>query len=86
MLAIANDTTLVLTLIVFVMLIGRILLSGSLLYVLALLDKFNKKFVIPFKHSWLVFFCATWKYKEDPVLIPKVPSPSMNPIHQFGLL
>jgi hypothetical protein len=33
-----------------------------------------------------VFFCAILKYKQDPVLIPKVPSPSKNPMNQFGFI
>ena len=39
-----------------------------------------------FKLSWLVFFWATCKYKADPVLIPKVPSPSRNPMNQLGFI
>ena len=44
-----------------------------------------KKVIIAFKLSWLVNFWATWKYKEDPVFIPKVPS-SIKPINQLGFI
>lgn len=63
-----------------------IFIGNILLFFRSSLDNPVKKIVIAFKLSWLVFFCAIWKYKEDPVLIPKVPSPSKNPMNQFGFI
>jgi hypothetical protein len=76
-----KDTTFVFKLIVLITLRGKILLFCK-----ALFGNWIKKVLIAFRLSGLVFFCATCRYKADPVLIPKVPSPSKKPMNQLGFI
>lgn len=61
-------------------------IGDILLFFRSSLDNPVNKTVIAFKLYWLVLFCAIWKYKEDPVLIPKVPSPYKNTMNQLGFI